>query len=130
MDYFQRGLYAFLHRGNEEEEESIDAEEIHEKDANEAVFLNVILIACVLLTYYIKKNRVYFLPESAAAMLAGIIVGGVIRLTKGEGEGELITFQFVSLCTFFLLHCRSCFSFLTLKVHRIQNFSSLFCCRP
>ena len=44
--------------------ESIDnAEEVHEEDAYAAVFLNVTLIGCVLLAYYIKKNRIYFIPE-------------------------------------------------------------------
>ena len=93
IDTFYGGMFSF--RRNEEE--SIDAEEIHEKDAYEAVLFNVILIACILLTYYIKKNKVYFLPESAASMLVGIVVGGVVRLTKGERDGELYKFQFVSL---------------------------------
>ncbi len=41
----------------------INAEELHEEDAYAAVFLNVILIVCVLLAYVIKENRIYFLPE-------------------------------------------------------------------
>ena len=41
----------------------IDAEELHEEDAYAAVFLNVTLIGCILLAYYIKKNRIYYLPE-------------------------------------------------------------------
>ena len=40
-----------------------DAEGVHEEDAFAAVFLNVTLICCVLLAYYIKKNRIYYLPE-------------------------------------------------------------------
>lgn len=40
-----------------------DAEEVHEEDAFAAVFLNVTLICCILLAYYIKKNRIYYLPE-------------------------------------------------------------------
>ena len=43
--------------------EESDAEEVHEEDAYAAVFLNVTLISCILLAYYIKKNRVYYLPE-------------------------------------------------------------------
>ena len=41
----------------------IDAEELHEEDAYAAVFLNVVLIVCVLLAYYIKQHRIYYLPE-------------------------------------------------------------------
>ena len=44
--------------------ESVEtAEEVHEEDAYAAVFLNVTLIVCILLAYYIKMNRIYFLPE-------------------------------------------------------------------
>lgn len=42
---------------------TINAEEVHNEDAYAAVFLNVTLIGCVLLAYYIKKNRIYYLPE-------------------------------------------------------------------
>ena len=45
------------------EQEVYDAEEVHELDAYASVFLNVTLISCVLLAYYIKKNRIYYLPE-------------------------------------------------------------------
>jgi hypothetical protein len=41
----------------------LNAEELHEYDAYAAVFLNVILIICVLLAYVIKEKRIYFLPE-------------------------------------------------------------------
>jgi hypothetical protein len=41
----------------------IDAEDLHEEDAYAAVFLNVILIICVLLAYFIKEYKVYCLPE-------------------------------------------------------------------
>jgi len=41
----------------------INAEELHEEDAYAAVFLNVVLIICVLLAYCIKQNKIYYLPE-------------------------------------------------------------------
>ena len=41
----------------------INAEELHEKDAYAAVFLNIFLIICVLMAYFIKENKLYFLPE-------------------------------------------------------------------
>lgn len=39
------------------------AEEEHDFDAYTALLLNAILIICVLLSYYIKVNRIYYLPE-------------------------------------------------------------------
>ena len=41
----------------------INAEEVHEEDAYAAVFLNVTLISCVLLAYFLKKYRIYYIPE-------------------------------------------------------------------
>ncbi len=40
-----------------------DAEEIHDTDAYEALFLNIALIGCVLFAYYVKINKIYYLPE-------------------------------------------------------------------
>jgi len=57
----------------------IDAEELHEEDAYAAVFLNVVLIVCVLLAYYIKQHRIYYMPESAAAMIVGVLLGAFVR---------------------------------------------------
>lgn len=56
-----------------------DAEEIHLSDAYAGVILNTTLIGCVLLAYYVKKNKLYFLPESAIAMLVGVVCGGLSR---------------------------------------------------
>ena len=39
------------------------AEEEHSFDAYTALLLNAILIVCVLLSYYIKANKIYYLPE-------------------------------------------------------------------
>lgn len=45
-------------------EELVDnADEIHSEDAWAAVFLNITLIVCALLAYYVKINRIYYLPE-------------------------------------------------------------------
>ena len=41
----------------------IGAEELHEEDANAAVFLNIVLIICVLVSYLIKEYKIYYLPE-------------------------------------------------------------------
>jgi hypothetical protein len=41
----------------------LDPDELHEEDAYAAVFLNVILIICILLAYLIKEYKIYYLPE-------------------------------------------------------------------
>lgn len=68
------------------------AEEEHENDAMTALLINVTLIVCLLLAYYVKRFRIYSLPESAGALLVGIVVGGVARLFFNN----LRLFEFVS----------------------------------
>lgn len=41
----------------------IAAEEEHNSDAYTSLLLNVTLISCILLAYYVKANRIYALPE-------------------------------------------------------------------
>lgn len=69
------------------------AEEEHEYDAVTAVLINVTLITCLLLAYYVKRFRVYSLPESAGALLIGVLVGGLARLCTNK----LVLFEFVSV---------------------------------
>mmetsp|Transcript_15848 Transcript_15848/g.23841 ORF Transcript_15848/g.23841 Transcript_15848/m.23841 type:complete len:567 (+) Transcript_15848:84-1784(+) len=75
------------------------AEEVHEEDAYAAVFLNFTLIVCVLLAYVIKKYRIYFLPESAAAMITGVIIGAIARFFVRD----LTLYQFSPEFFFFVL---------------------------
>ena len=56
------------------------AEEEHSSDAYTALALNFTLIVCVMMACYVKKHKIYYLPESAAAMLVGVVVGGIARL--------------------------------------------------
>lgn len=47
----------------------------------------VVLGLCILSAYLIRRNRFYYLPESAAAILVGVVVGGMAKLfypTKDE----------------------------------------------
>ena len=74
------------------------AEEEHEFDARTALLINVTLIGCLLLAYYVKRFRVYSLPESAGALLVGVVVGGIARLTTDN----LVLFEFVSAIFQFL----------------------------
>lgn len=40
-----------------------EVEEIHETDAITVLLMNVTIIGCLLLAYYVKRYRIYFLPE-------------------------------------------------------------------
>ena len=71
------------------------AEEVHVFDANASLALNATLIVCLLLAYYVKKFKVYYLTESAGALIVGMIIGGIARLTTDN----LQLFEFVSMYT-------------------------------
>lgn len=76
-----------------------DADQTHESDAETALILNVTLIVCIMLAYYVKVNQIYALPESAAAMLVGVIIGGLARLAFKD----LTLFSFSPEFFFFVL---------------------------
>jgi len=84
---------------NEEIEPIINAEEVHSYDAYAAVFLNMTLIICVLLAYYVKNNRMYYLPESAVAIIVGVVIGGVATFFLDD----LTLYQFSPEFFFFVL---------------------------
>lgn len=67
------------------------AEEEHEFDARSALGLNLVIIGCLLLAYFVKKFKIYALPESAAALMVGVIIGGIVRLSTED----LTLFEFV-----------------------------------
>jgi len=60
------------------------AEEQHSHDAISTLYLNVTIIGCLLLAYYVKKFRIYYLPESSGALLVGVVVGGIARLSTDK----------------------------------------------
>ena len=68
-------------------------EEEHSHDAWTTLWLNVTIVGCLLLAYCVKKFRIYALPESAGALLVGVVVGGIARLTTDQTQ----LFEFV--CT-------------------------------
>jgi hypothetical protein len=45
-----------------------EAEEEHSSDAFTALALNATLIVCVMMAYYVKKHKIYYLPESAGEL--------------------------------------------------------------
>eukprot|EP00977_Amphora_coffeiformis_P021850 scaffold10022_cov170-Amphora_coffeaeformis.AAC.2 len=77
----------------------IEAEEEHEYDAVTTLFLNLCLICCLMLAYYVKKWRMYSFPESTGALLVGAIIGGVARFSTEN----LTLFEFSPEVFFFVL---------------------------
>ena len=51
-------------------------ESAHEFGALNTLLLVVVLGLCIVSAYLIKQNSFYYLPESAAAILVGLVVGG------------------------------------------------------
>ena len=76
------------------------AEAEHEFDAEAAFALNLTIIACLLLAYAVRRFRIYSLPESAGALLVGVVVGGCARLFLGD---KLDLFEFSPEIFFFVL---------------------------
>lgn len=52
------------------------AEEEHNFDAYAALLLNVTIIGCLLLAYYVKAYRIYYLPERYG--VCAIFVGNAL----------------------------------------------------
>lgn len=84
-----------FHEGNFTAAVLEKAEEEHEYDAVETLLLNLCLICCLMLAYYVKRFRIYSFPESTGALLVGAIIGGGARLYTEN----LTLFEFVSVCT-------------------------------
>ena len=59
------------------------AEEEHAHDAITTLYLNVTIIGCLLLAYYVKKFRVYYLPESAGAIQGTFVALTVLCVAAG-----------------------------------------------
>ena len=74
---------------------TIDSDaENHQYDANNALLLSAVLILCLLISYLIKLYHLYFLPESAAAVLVGMVIGGVTRFFSSSDDTlELLSFS-------------------------------------
>lgn len=103
MQFMDRGKLISLHlraQGNIIAMSS--AEAAHEFGALNTLLLVVILGLCILSAYLIKQNSFYYLPESAAAIVVGIIVGGLARAVYPSTE-ELHFLSFEPELFFFLL---------------------------
>jgi sodium/hydrogen exchanger 8 len=74
----------------------------HEFGALNTLLLVVILGLCILAAYLIKQNSFYYLPESAAAIVVGAIVGGLAKVVYPSTE-EMHFLTFEPELFFFLL---------------------------
>jgi len=74
----------------------------HEFGALNTLLLVVILGLCVLSAYLIKQNSFYYLPESACAILVGMIVGCLAKAIYPSSE-EMEFLSFEPQMFFFLL---------------------------
>jgi len=75
------------------------AEEQHFSNAITTLLLNITLIGCLLLAYFVKKFKIYYLPESAGAILVGMVVGLIATLSTDNLE----LFEFSPEVFFFIL---------------------------
>lgn len=82
--------------------ETSNAEAAHEFGALNTLLLVVILGLCILSAYLIKRNSLYYLPESAVAIVVGMLVGGMAKLVYPSVE-ELNFLTFEPELFFFLL---------------------------
>jgi solute carrier family 9 (sodium/hydrogen exchanger), member 8 len=78
------------------------ADAAHEFGALNTLLLVVILGLCILAAYLIKQNSFYYLPESSAAIVVGMVVGGLAKLVYPSNE-ELAFLRFDPELFFFLL---------------------------
>ena len=103
------------------------AEEEHEFDAISALVLNITIIGCLLLAYYVKKYQIYYLPESAGALLVGIIIGGIARLSTNRLElFEFVSFMLRSLHHYHHLLLNSPNSIDLFNIHTVTRGILLF----
>uniref|UniRef100_K3X4D0 Sodium/hydrogen exchanger n=1 Tax=Globisporangium ultimum (strain ATCC 200006 / CBS 805.95 / DAOM BR144) TaxID=431595 RepID=K3X4D0_GLOUD len=77
-------------------------EGLHEFGALNTLLFVIILGLCIVCAYLIKEYRFYYLPESGAAMLVGLIVGICARLFFPSRK-ELEFLRFNKIMFYFLL---------------------------
>ncbi|GLE06288.1 hypothetical protein PINS_up015535 [Pythium insidiosum] len=77
-------------------------EGLHEFGALNTLLLVIILGLCIVCAYLIKEYRFYYLPESGAAILLGLIVGACARIFYPSRK-EMEFLRFNKLLFYFLL---------------------------
>mmetsp|Transcript_29353 Transcript_29353/g.85557 ORF Transcript_29353/g.85557 Transcript_29353/m.85557 type:complete len:617 (-) Transcript_29353:67-1917(-) len=69
-------------------------EEAHEFGALNTLLLVVVMVICIICAYLIKVHRFYYLPESAAVILVGLMVGFFAKLlSSSRQEMDFLSFQ-------------------------------------
>lgn len=71
----------------------------HETDAVTLLLMNMTIIGCLLLAYYVRQHKIYYLPESAGALMIGLVIGALARLSTDN----LKLFEFSPEVFFFFL---------------------------
>lgn len=75
----------------------------HANAALHALFFVLIVCSCLYCDFWIKKKQWYFLPESAASMIVGFILGGIIVWSlNSTDEADVVKFD-ATLFFFILL---------------------------
>jgi sodium/hydrogen exchanger 8 len=70
------------------------AEKSHQFSAANVLLMCMIIGLCIFTSYMIKKFKCYRIPESAAAMTIGVVVGGVAKLAQpSQAEMKMLSFQ-------------------------------------
>ncbi|KAG7393422.1 hypothetical protein PHYPSEUDO_009626 [Phytophthora pseudosyringae] len=82
--------------------EKAAGEGLHEFGALNTLLFVIILGMCIVCAYLIKEYRFYYLPESGAAMLVGMIVGVCARLFYPSRK-EMEFLRFNKILFYFLL---------------------------
>lgn len=72
----------------------LPAEEAHEFGAINTIIVCFVLATVIATSYLLKKYRIYWIPESAAAMIIGMIIGLLCRIFyPDEDELHFLRFQ-------------------------------------
>ena len=74
----------------------------HEFGALNMLLFCFMMTLCIVAGYLLKKYKFYYLPESAAVMGIGAIVGGIVKLTSQNSE-EMSFLSFNPELFFFVL---------------------------
>ena len=71
-----------------------DTSNFHEFASLNTLLLVVVLLLCITSSYIIKQYKIYYLPESAASIIVGLIVGILARiLYPSTEEIDFLTFD-------------------------------------
>ncbi|DAZ95879.1 TPA: hypothetical protein N0F65_009081, partial [Lagenidium giganteum] len=83
-------------------EKQASGEGLHEFGALNTLLFVIILGLCIVCAYLIKEYKYYYLPESGAAMIVGLIVGACARLFYPSRK-EMEFLRFNKIMFYFLL---------------------------